>query len=114
MLIIIYSCFAKLNDCHTTCLSIVRSKKILANGRAALDVHNPSGSLLLTVPPETITAANRQIKVIQHAKRTGSKFKRGQYNEANVKDKATIGAYASLHGVAKAFQRMAIKREQCS
>ena len=58
----------------------------------------------LTVPPETITAVNRQVRAIQHVKRTGSESKRGEYNKANAKDKATIGAYASLHGVAKAIR----------
>ena len=48
-------------------------KKIPAN--AAPDIPYPSRLLSLTVPPETITAANRQVRAIQHAKRTGSKSK---------------------------------------
>ena len=53
----------------------------------------------MIILPETIMAAYRQIRVIDQAKRAGSK--RGQYKKTNAKDKAAISAYAILHGVAK-------------
>ena len=68
----------------------------------ALDVPDPSGTLSSIMPTETIIAANKQVRVIEQAKRTGSK--RGPYKKTNTKDKAAIGAYASLHGVAKTIR----------
>ena len=78
-------------------MALLKYFKKIPTGTA--DVPDPSGMLSSTVPLETIKAANREVRAIQlqQAKRAGSK--RGQYNKANAKNKATIGAYASLHGV---------------
>ena len=70
-------------------------KKLPAN---TAGVPYPSGPLSTAVPPETIIAANRQVRTIQQATAAGSKRARGNYSKVTAKDKATIGAYASLHG----------------
>ena len=62
---------------------------------------NPDGALASQLPSSTISAANREVKVVmEQSTSTANGSKPGKYDHYAPKDKAEIAKRASEHGIA--------------